>query len=416
MTIDRYDTRSREPRAATYPAPTLRRRPPAARLVLGLLFAVHGLIHLLGFGSGLGLLDLALLPDSVPTALATLWLAAGLLCLASAVLLLTTPRSWWVTGLATVVASQTVIVSAWSLAWAGTLINVVLLVAVLHGAASRGPGSLRAEYERALSAAWPAQQPTVITEAHLVPLPEPVQRYLRRVGVVGQPRVRDFRATWTGRMRSSPDSAWMPFTADQLDIVAPRRRYFKMDATMRGVPVDVLHVFDEHGATMRVRLFSLRSMVDASGPDLTRAETVTLFNDLCLYAPSTLTEPSITWDLIDTHAVRAHFTLGVNTVGAVLRFADSGDLTDFESDDRIATAADGALMPPARWSTPITAYTHFGSVRVPCRADVKWHPSSGTWTYGEFTLTSLSYNTSHPERPGNHHATRHMVPPVSQQR
>ena len=36
---------------------------------------------------------------------------------------------------------------------------------------------------------------------------------------------------------------------------------------------------------MRVRLLSLIPMVDASGPDLRRKETVTVFNDLCLLAP-----------------------------------------------------------------------------------------------------------------------------------
>lgn len=201
MTIDRYHTRSRTTRAATHPAPAPRRRPAVARLVFGLLFAVHGVIHLLGFASGVGLLDLALFPDPVRTAVALCWLAGGLLCLTSAVLVFTAPRSWWMTGLATVVVSQAVIVAAWSQAWAGTLVNVVLLLAVFYSVASRGPGSLRAEFERALSAVRPAQAEAIVTEADLISLPEPVQRYLWRTGVVGQPRVRDFRATWTSLSR-----------------------------------------------------------------------------------------------------------------------------------------------------------------------------------------------------------------------
>jgi len=36
------------------------------------------------------------------------------------------------------------------------------------------------------------------------------------------------------------------------------------------------------GATMRVRLLSVRTIVDAKGDVLTRAETVTVFNDLCV--------------------------------------------------------------------------------------------------------------------------------------
>ena len=99
----------------------------------------------------------------------------------------------------------------------------------------------------------------------------------------------------------------MTFTADQLDIVDTPQRFFMMDARMKGLPVDVLHVFDHDGATMRVRLLSVRSMVDAKGPALTHAETVTLFNDLCCLAPGALLSPDITWESIDRLHRRSMF-------------------------------------------------------------------------------------------------------------
>jgi hypothetical protein len=77
----------------------------------------------------------------------------------------------------------------------------------------------------------------------------------------------------------------MKFAADQMNILDTPRRFFLMNARMKGLPVDVLHAFDVNGATMRVRLLSVRTMVDAKGVELTHAETVTLFNDLCVCAP-----------------------------------------------------------------------------------------------------------------------------------
>ena len=76
-------------------------------------------------------------------------------------------------------------------------------------------------------------------------------------------------------------------------------RFFFMDATRSGLPVDVLHAFRDRAATMRVRLASLVPLVNAGGPDLTRAETVTLLNDLCLLAPAALLDPAIGWEAID---------------------------------------------------------------------------------------------------------------------
>jgi hypothetical protein len=274
---------------------------------------------------------------------------------------------------------------------------VVLLAAVLYGFASRGPLSLRAEFEHDLKRAWPSARSRsggVIVEADLASLPDPVQRYLRRSGVLGRPPVTDFRATWTGRMRSAPNSAWMTFTADQLDLVDPPQRFFMMKAQMKGLPVDVLHAFDADGATMRVKLLSVRSMVDAKGADLTHAETVTLFNDLCCLAPGALLSPNISWEPIDERSAAAHFTLGVNTITAELHFDNLGDLIDFVADGRGGMSPDGHTLTPMRWSTPLRDYAQVGPARVATKAEVRWHPDSGTWDYGEFELTSLVYNVA----------------------
>ncbi|MDQ2709770.1 MAG: hypothetical protein M3Z25_20025 [Actinomycetota bacterium] len=367
------------------------------RITVAVLFVLHGLIHLLGFAKAFELAEMPQLVQPISRPAGLLWLTAALLCCTAAAALFRTPRWWWALGGLAVVISQAVIVSSWDDAKVGTLANVVLLLAVLYGFASRGPLSLRAEFEHALKEAWPPAQsssPGDVTEDDLAPLPDPVQRYLRRCGVVGRPPVRDFRATWTGRIRGDPDAAWMTFTADQLDIVDTPRRFFMMDARMKGLPVDVLHVFNDDGATMRVRLLSVRSMVDAKGAALTRAETVTLFNDLCCYAPSALVSPDISWEPIDERAAAAHFTLGVNTVAAELRFDDSGDLVDFVADGRSAMSADGRSLTPLRWSTPLRDYAQLGPARVATKAEVKWHPQSGAWTYGEFELTSLAYNVA----------------------
>ncbi|MHA6781922.1 DUF6544 family protein [Pseudonocardia saturnea] len=362
------------------------------RFAIAALFVLHGLLHLLGFAKAFGLADLPQLNQTGSPPVGVLWLVAALLCLTAAAALFLAPRRWWTVGALAVVVSQAAIGTAWVDAMVGTVANVLLLVAVLHGFASRGPLSLRAEYEHHLAHAWPPTTPQDVTEADLEPLPDPVQRYLRRSEVVGRPRVNDFRATWTGRIRSGPDSPWMTFTADQLNILDTPRRYFAMNARMKGVPVDVLHAFDEKGASMRVRLLSVRSMVDARGAELTRAETVTLFNDLCILAPGALVGADVAWQPVDAHRAVGRFTLGVNTITAELRFDDDGDLVDFVSDDRAAASPDGRTFTRMRWTTPVRDHAQVGPARVPTRGETRWHPDSGAWTYGEFTLTSLAYN------------------------
>ena len=381
------------------------------RIVVATVFVLHGLIHLFGFAKAFGYADLPLLGNTISEPIGLLWLAAALLCLAVAVALFLAPRWWWVVGALAVVTSQVVIVLAWSDAMVGTVANLLLLVAVAYGFAARGPRSLRAEYQHHLAQVWPWADQQLVTEADLKALPDPVQRYLRRAEVVGRPRVNDFRATFTGRIRSGPDSAWMIFTADQLNILDTPRRYFKMDARMKGLPVDVLHAFDDNGATMRVRLLSVRTMVDAKGAELTHAETVTLFNDLCVCAPGALVYADATWQPVDAHRAIGHFTLGVNTITAELIFDDAGDLVDFVSDDRAAGSADGHTFTRVRWTTPVHDYARVGPARIPTRAETRWHPDTGSWTYGEFELTSLVYNVAHRQAAADQPAPAVVIGP-----
>jgi hypothetical protein len=362
----------------------------AAFIAAIVVLVFHGLIHLAGFAKAFGLARLSQIEGPISRPMGLLWLVAGLLVLAAAALLPSAPRWWWLLGAAGLVLSQAAIIASWRDAKIGTAANVVLLLAVGYQFAARGPWSLRAEYARDLAAtATGPGSGEVLREADLATLPAPVQRYLRAAGVVGQPRVNNFHATWTGRIRGGPREAWMTFTAKQLDAFDPPRRYFLMNAMMKGLPVVVLHAFDASGATMRVKLLSLWTITDAGGPSLTRAETVTFFNDVCVLAPGELVRSSIVWEAVDAHTAKARYTQGANTISATLIFNDAAELVDFVSDDRNPSPVGGE---PIRWTTPLRDYAPVGPARVARRAETQWHPTTGPWTYGEFVLTGLAYN------------------------
>ena len=359
-----------------------------------LLISLHGALHFLGFAKAFGLAELPQLTVPISRAGGMLWLAAGLLMLLSGMTLVLAPRVWWIVALAAVILSQVVIVSSWSDAKFGTIANLLILLGAVYGFASQGPSSVRAQYRRAVAARLetaPTSMPT-LTEADLADLPEPVQRYLRVTGQIGRPRVHHFGVRWRGRIRSGPDDPWMEFIAEQVNFPDEPARFFAMHATRTGLPVDVLHVFQDGSATMRVRLLSLFPLVDARGPELTRAETVTLLNDLCLLAPAALVDAPVRWEPVDEHAVRAHYTLGSTTVSAVLDFNEDGELVDFVSDDRLAASADGKELTPLRWSTPVSEYRSFGGRRVSTRGAGLWHPPEGLYAYIELELTSLETN------------------------
>lgn len=357
------------------------------------LITVHALIHFMGVAKAFGMAELAELTQPIGRGMGALWLAAGLTLLAAAVMVKTHPRSWWWMGFLGVVLSQVVIVSAWSDARFGTVANVLIAIFALHAFAAEGPLGLRSEYRKAVQARLPEEiEAPVVTEEDLAHLPEPVRRYLRVTGSVGKPVARDFRAVHRGRIRATPEDPWMEFTAEQHNFLDEPSRFFLMKARRGGLPVDVLHAFLGDSASMRVRLLSLIQIVHNRGAEMDQAETVTLFNDLCLFAPSALVDPSIRWEALDDRSARGHYTVGEITISAVLHVDESGELVDFVSDDRLAASADGNAFIPLRWSTPVYDYRDFGERRVFSRGEGRWHPPQGEYVYLELELSELEVN------------------------
>jgi hypothetical protein len=187
----------------------------------------------------------------------------------------------------------------------------------------------------------------------------------------------------------------MLFTGEQVNTYGARpERFFKMDATMAHLPVDVLHVFTGESATMRVKLCSLVPMVNTAGPELTRGETVTLLNDLCVLAPAALPRARIKWTPTDDHRARATFTRARHTVTAHLVFNEQDQLVDFTSDDRYQASSDGKAFQPQRWSTPLRNYRSLHGRTVSTSGRACWHtPDGDQFTYLEFEVDDITYHS-----------------------
>jgi hypothetical protein len=365
----------------------------AMRIAFTGLLIFHGLIHLMGFAKAFGFAELPQLTQPISRVAGVVWLAAGLVMIASAF----TPVRWfWLIGAIAVVLSSVVIFTAWHDAKFGLVANVIVLLGVVYAFASQGPVSLAAAYRRDIAGILTSSAaPPIVTDADLQSLPAPVARYLRVTGSVGQPRIVNFRAHWIGRIRSSATDPWMSFRAEQVNTLGRvPARVFSMNAIMRGLPVDVYHRFIAESASFRVRVLSLFTMVDAKGAVMDQSETVTILNDLCILAPAALIDPALRWESSDANSARVVFSRGAHIVRATLHFNGKGELVDFVSDDRSRASADGKTFTAERWSTPLSEYRTFGARHLGTRGKALTHARQGTFAYGEFELQSIDYNVS----------------------
>jgi len=355
------------------------------------LLVLHGLLHMLGVAKAFGLAELAgLSPVSRPLGL--VWGMAALLFLGAALSVWNWPRGWWAMGLMAIALSMVAILSAWSDARAGVIGNAIVAVGVVIGFLTYGPFSLRAEYEADVRNRLQATVvPTRLSETDLARLPEPVQRYIRLSGAVGQPRVEHFTVRMHGRIRGGRDDRWMPFTAEQHNFQRDPARLFYLNASMFGVPIQGYHRYVRSTATMRVKAAALVRVATESGAEMTQSETVTLFNDMCLLAPATLIDPSIVWSMVDALRVRARFANAGHTIHADLFFNDAGELTNFVSNDRYQAGPDG-MMRQVSWSTPLSGYRWLGPVRMLSTGEGRWRDAGGDYPYIQLTIDQVDYS------------------------
>ncbi len=361
------------------------------RLAFAALLALHGAIHLLGFVKGYGLSEVAALKRPIGRVAGALWLLAAAGFLAASALLLASSGRWWLAGLPALLLSQALIVGAWSDARFGTVANAIVAIPLVLALLQASPASLGAAYRReaARALAGVARGAPLVTEQDLEGQPPLVQAWLRRVGVVGRPHVQGFRARFHGRLRNGLDAPWMDFTSEQVNVVDPSARLFRMEASLRGLPFEAFHAFRGREARMRVRAAFAVDVVDARGEQLGQSETVTVFNDLCVLAPAALLDAPVRWTPLDARSVRGAFTREGRTVSAVLTFDEAGDLVGFRSEDRLLSA-DGKTFERLPWSTPLRGHRAFGGVRLPAVGEAVWETPRGDLAYGEFHLDGIT--------------------------
>ncbi len=361
-----------------------------AKIFIIFISIFHGLIHLMGFAKAFKYAEIKelTLPISKPAGL--VWLVSALLFVVAAVLLWSNKEWWWMVAVVGIVLSQSLIVMYWRDAKFGTIANVIILLAVILAFGSwQFHRTFKNDVKTGLArtAAIPS---TELTETDIQHLPGMVQKYLRYVGVVNQKKVNHVFFSFKGQMRDVGKD-WFDFDSEQYNFFDVPTRLFFMRAKIKGLPVTGLHAYRNGKAVMLIKLLALFPVVDIKGPVLDTAETVTVFNDMCILAPATLIDKRIQWEPLDSLSVKATFTHNGIGIQAVIYFNEVGQLVNFVSDDRLYTAPDKTLK-RFRWSTPMSQYKEINGFKLPTYGEAIWHFPEGDFCYGKFFLQQIQYN------------------------
>jgi len=236
----------------------------------------------------------------------------------------------------------------------------------------------------------------VVTDSQIAPLPEPAQRYLQFMRVVGRPRDWSFRLGFTGRFRTKPRQPWMPCEVWQYNSRLALARIFHIRIRLGGLlPIIARDTYVAGHGRMHVKVLGLFTVADGAGEEYDTGELVTFLNDAVLCAPSMLLAPDISWSSTDSGSFDLTLTDHGRTVAARVLIDSSGAPTEFSTTDRFCYNPDQPeQLMRARWTTPIAGWQDVEGRPLPTAAQAVWHLPQGPFPYADFHLIpgTLAFN------------------------
>jgi len=362
------------------------------RILFIILTVAHALIHLFGFIKAFELAELSQLTKQISKPIGVFWLLSFLLFLSVILLFSMKWDGWWKVAIIAIVLSEFVIINSWTNAKWGTVINLIILIPTIAAIFESLPSSLSRIYESNVEVRLKAQtEHTVLTPEHLAHLPAPVQKYLVYTQSVGKPIIKNFQLNFDGQFKQKVASNWLKIKSSQHNFYDSPARYFLMKSNLYGIPFQGLHIYEKDEASMVIKLASILKVVDSKSDFMHQSETVTFFNDICIYAPTSLVDKSIKWKLVDSLTVEAIYANAGSVISAKLYFNEIGELVNFESADRYLSE-DGIKHELHKWSTPISDYKEYRGRKIPFSGNAIWHLPDGEFYYAKFKLEEIKYN------------------------
>lgn len=231
--------------------------------------------------------------------------------------------------------------------------------------------------------------PALITATHLLGLPEVVQRYLDYTHIIGRAPIRTVHLKQRGSFRTKEGQKWLPLVAEQYYTVQPPA--FLWHGVIQQNPLLSISASDRfsdgHGS-LRVKLLSFITLVDARGPEADQGELLRYLSEI-VWFPTAWLADSIEWQAIDAHSARATIRQRGVTASAVLFFNEKDQLTRMTAQRYRLVNGKSVLE---QWETLGGEYQEVNGVYIPVKAEAVWKLRSGDFSYFRGEITEIAYN------------------------
>lgn len=225
----------------------------------------------------------------------------------------------------------------------------------------------------------------VFSEALVADLPGPAQRYFCHTIRPGSPLYSWGTLRMSGKIKPGQNSPWMPFTAKQ--ILTPHWGFvWKARASIGLLFLDAADHYARGRGRMRIALFGLVPVVNATGPDLSRSALGRLLAESILVPSALLPQWGVTWVAEDDNHINATLSSSGEAATLNLTVNDKGGLQEM-SLQRYGNQTETGQWAYIPFGVAVDGESTFDGYTIPSRFRAGWW--YGTERYRESFQVSI---------------------------
>lgn len=361
-----------------------------SKYVFAAILCMHGLIHLMGFTHAFGYSEPSQFTVPVSKLAGIMWLMTAVGFLVTVILYLT-KKNWMFVAVLTSIASQIMIILFGNDAKAGTLINILVVIAAIH-ALGRSAFKRRNIHEiKNILPDKPLPRDAVKGD-QLNDLPPIVRNWLIQCGVEGKRNIHSVRLKQKGEMRLRPGSGWMTFTAIQYFNVDEPAFHWQVDVRKFSFPLmNGRDYFYNGKGHMQILIYALFKVVDANDDEKINSGTMLRYLAEICWFPTAALSPYIRWEQVSPEMATAEMNRAGTSVKGEFYFNGKGEITRFRALRYYGTEASAKQEV---WEVQTKSYKIFQGMKIPTRCRVSWKLHDGEFNWANIEITEVEYNVA----------------------
>ncbi len=213
-------------------------------------------------------------------------------------------------------------------------------------------------------------------------LPEPVQRYFKRVLKEGQPFINFIRLTHNGQFKTNPNKDFINITGVQYFTTGKPGFIWRGRTTL----FTARDMYIAGKGRLVVSLFSVYNIVDGKGVKYNQGELLRWLGESVWFPTNLLPNENLHWTPINKESARLTFTYNQLTVFYIVTFNDVGEIIQLETkrymgDDNLET-----------WIGKLSEYKEINGILIPTVIEGIWKLETGDYSYARFKVNKIEYN------------------------